>query len=96
VNLHDWCEVYYQGIGWVPLDQSFGLQESENDKVKNFYLTGIDSYRLIVNEDFSQDLFPAKIWPRSEPVDFQRGELEWKGGNIYFGDWTYEMRVTYK
>lgn len=95
VNLHDWCEVYYQGIGWVPLDQSFGMQESRNEKLKNFYLTGIDSYRLIVNEDFSQALFPAKIWPRSEPVDFQRGELEWKGGNIYFGDWTYKMNVIY-
>ncbi|WP_101309679.1 transglutaminase-like domain-containing protein [Labilibaculum manganireducens] len=95
VNLHDWCEVYYEGIGWVPLDQSFGLQESKNDKVRNFYKTSIDSYRLIVNEDFSQDLFPSKIWPRSEPVDFQRGELEWKGGNLYFGDWTYKMEVTY-
>ncbi len=95
VNLHDWCEVYYEGIGWVPLDQSFGLQNSENDKVKNFYKTSIDSYRLIVNEDFAQDLFPAKIWPRSEPVDFQRGELEWKNGNLYFGDWTYKMRVIY-
>jgi transglutaminase-like putative cysteine protease len=29
VNLHDWCEVYYEGVGWVPLDQSFGLQDSE-------------------------------------------------------------------
>lgn len=63
--------------------------------MKNFYLTGIDSYRLIVNEDFSQDLFPVKIWPRSEPIDFQRGELEWKGGNIYFSDWTYKMNVIY-
>ena len=95
VNLHDWCEVYYEGIGWVPLDQSFGLQESKNDKVRNFYKTSIDSYRLIVNEDFSQDLFPSKIWTRSEPVDFQRGELEWKGGNLYFSDWTYKMEVTY-
>ena len=32
VNLHDWCEVYYEGIGWVPLDQSFGLQDSKDDK----------------------------------------------------------------
>ncbi|HWS01280.1 MAG TPA: transglutaminase domain-containing protein, partial [Prolixibacteraceae bacterium] len=24
-NLHDWCEVWYEGYGWVPLDQSFGL-----------------------------------------------------------------------
>jgi len=95
VNLHDWCEVYYEGIGWVPLDQSFGLQVSEKEKVRNFYRTGIDSYRLIVNDDFSQKFFPAKIWPRSEPLDFQRGELEWKNGNIYFGDWTYKMKVTY-
>lgn len=95
VNLHDWCEVYYEGIGWIPLDQSFGLQESENIKVQNFYKTSIDSYRLIVNDDFSQDLFPAKIWPRSEPIDFQRGELEWKGGNLYFSDWNYKMKVTY-
>lgn len=96
VNLHDWCEVYYEGIGWVPLDQSFGLQKSKNEKIKTFYQSGIDSYRLIVNDDFSQPLFPAKIWPRSEPVDFQRGELEWKKGNLYFGDWTYKMNVTYK
>ena len=95
VNLHDWCEVYYQGVGWVPLDQSFGLQNSEYEKVKNFYRTGIDPYRLIVNDDFSREFFPAKIWPRSEPIDFQRGELEWKGGNIYFDKWTYKMEVSY-
>jgi hypothetical protein len=24
VNLHDWAEVYFEGVGWVPVDQSFG------------------------------------------------------------------------
>lgn len=93
VNLHDWCEVYYEGVGWVPLDQSFEMQKSEVPHVKNFYKTGIDAYRLIVNDDFSQEFYPKKNWPRSEPIDFQRGELEWAGGNLYFSDWTYKMKV---
>jgi hypothetical protein len=95
LNLHDWCEVYYEGIGWVPLDQSFGLQNSENQQVKDFYISGIDEYRLIVNDDFSSEFEPEKQFFRSEPIDFQRGELEWKGGNIYFNRWNYHVDITY-
>jgi len=95
LNLHDWCEVYYEGIGWVPLDQSFGLQNSENQQVKDFYISGIDEYRLIVNDDFSSEFDPEKQFFRSEPIDFQRGELEWKGGNIYFNRWNYHVDITY-
>lgn len=93
VNLHDWCEVYYEGIGWVPLDQSFGLQVSPDEKVRNFYRSGIDSYRLIVNDDYARELTPAKKYFRSEPYDFQRGELEWEGGNLYFNQWNWHMEV---
>jgi len=95
VNLHDWCEVYYEGIGWIPLDQSFGLQNSDNKQVKEFYITGIDAYRLIVNDDYGSAFVPPKRFYRSEPLDFQRGELEWNGGNLYFSDWNYSMKVTY-
>lgn len=93
VNLHDWCEVYYEDVGWVPLDQSFGLQASPDEKVRNFYRSGIDSYRLIVNDDYSRELSPAKKYMRSEPYDFQRGELEWEGGNLYFDQWSWDMEV---
>ena len=24
-NLHDWAEVYFEGPGWVPVDESFGI-----------------------------------------------------------------------
>jgi len=95
LNLHDWCEVYYEGIGWVPLDQSFGLQNSENQQLKYFYISGIDEYRLIINDDFSSEFEPEKQFFRSEPIDFQRGELEWKGGNIYFNRWNYHVDITY-
>ena len=95
INLHDWTEIYYEGIGWVPVDPSFKLTNHENIKVKEYYLQGIDSYRFIVNDDFGRDLFPKKKFPRSEPYDFQRGELEWEAGNIYFDKWDYHMDVNY-
>ncbi len=90
-NLHDWAEVYYEGIGWVPLDVTFDLQQSENPDIKYFYTNGTDPYHFIVNDDFSLPLFPAKIYPRSETLDFQRGEVEWRGGNLYFNKWNYKM-----
>jgi transglutaminase-like putative cysteine protease len=95
VNLHDWCEVYFEGIGWVPVDQSFGLQSSSDEKVRKFYSSGIDSYRLIVNDDYGRKLVPEKKFPRSEPYDLQRGELEWEGGNLYFDKWNWHMEVEY-
>ena len=94
-NLHDWCEVYYEGTGWVPVDISYDLQKSENALIRNFYLSGIDSYRLIVNNGIAGPLHPEKQFLRSEPYDFQRGEVEWKGGNLYFDKWDYDMNIKY-
>ncbi|MBR8533993.1 transglutaminase domain-containing protein [Carboxylicivirga sediminis] len=93
INLHDWCEVYYQGVGWVPLDMSFSLQKSDDERIKEFYISGIDAYRLIVNDGIGADFYPIKRFMRSEPWDFQRGELEWSGGNIYFSQWAYELTL---
>lgn len=95
INLHDWCEIYVDQYGWIPVDQSFGIKNYLSEDQKYFYLGGIDAYRLIVNDDISQPLFPAKIFPRSETVDFQRGEVEWRGGNLYFDLWNYKMEIDY-
>ena len=95
INLHDWAEAYFEGIGWVPVDVSFGRVPNEMDNVAHFYLGGIDAYRYYVNEDYSGNFFPAKTHLRSETVDFQRGEVEWKGENLYFGRWKYKMNVEY-
>ena len=95
INLHDWCEIYVDEYGWIPVDQSFGIKNYLDDSQKYFYLGGIDAFRFIVNDDYSKPLFPAKIYPRSETVDFQRGEVEWKGGNLYFDKWNYSMEVEY-
>lgn len=95
INLHDWCQIYFEGIGWVPVDQSFGLTESDDKNVHWFYLGGLDAYRLIVNDDYAMPLFPEKTYLRSETNDFQRGEVEWRGGNLYFNLWDYHMEIEY-
>lgn len=94
-NMHDWAQVYFEGIGWVPVDQSFGLFSSDNEDEKHFFMSGIDSYRMIVNDDFSSSLFPKKDYTRSETVDFQRGEVEWRKGNLYFNQWKWNIEVEY-
>lgn len=95
-NLHDWSEIYLEGIGWIPVDQSFGMPVyARNDAETWFFLGGIDSWRMVVNQDFGKDLYPKKKYPRSETVDFQRGEVEWKGGNLYFDQWDYSWDITY-
>lgn len=95
-NLHDWAEVYFEGVGWVPVDQSFGIPTyARNADEQYFFLGGIDSWRMIVNSDYGRTLVPFKKHPRSETVDFQRGEVEWDGGNLYFPQWDYHMDIEY-
>lgn len=86
---------YFEPNGWLPVDSDIGLLDSEIEEEKWFFLGGMDAYRLIVNDDYSQSLYPAKIHFRSETIDFQRGEVEWDGGNLYFDqwDWDYEVKL---
>ena len=94
-NLHDWGELYFEGAGWVPADMSFGIPSyAENEEERYFFLGGIDSWRMVVNSDYGMPLFPEKKFPRSETVDFQRGEVEWDGGNLYFDQWDWHIDVT--
>jgi hypothetical protein len=94
-NLHDWCEVYFEGPGWIPSDVSYDLQNSETKEIREYFLSGIDSYRMIVNDGVAGNLYPQKYFMRSEPYDFQRGEVEWNGGNLYFDKWDYDMKIEY-
>ena len=97
LNMHDWGEFYIEDTGWIPMDQSYGINTfADNEDIKYFYTNGIDAYRWIVNNDFSQPLFPNKIYMRSDDMDFQRGELEWRGGNIYYDQWKWDFDVSYE
>jgi transglutaminase-like putative cysteine protease len=97
-NIHDWGQVYLAPYGWLPMDVTFGrLMAGANakpgdDKLEWFYLGGLDAYRIAFNDDYSQPFTPPKTFFRSETVDSQRGEVEWKGGNLYFDQWDYDFR----
>ena len=90
-NLHDWGWLYIAPYGWLPMDVTFGHLDSADQAVANFYLGGLDAYRIAFNDDYSAEFVPAKKFFRSEPVDLQRGEAEWDGGNLYFDQWDYDF-----
>jgi transglutaminase-like putative cysteine protease len=97
---HDWTEIYLAPYGWVPVDPYMGiyatryatsLTAAQRQELRDFYFGGLDQYRMSANSDHSQPLAPAKQAMRSDNVDFQRGELEWGGHNVYFDHFSYEL-----
>jgi hypothetical protein len=92
-DMHDWCEIYLPPYGWVPMDVTYGFVDSPNDREKWFYFGGIDAGRLVLNTDYQQPVYPSKAFYRSEIVDFQRGEVEWRGGNLYFNQWNWDFNA---
>lgn len=94
LNYHDWAEVYFEGVGWVPVDVSFGrYTSSENPLIQKFYSTGIDSYRFATNTDVSQTFYPQKKYIRSETVDCQAGEVETSKGNLFYPAWDQKLEI---
>lgn len=94
INMHDWTQFYIEPYGWLYADPSHGLIDSEDPEVKWYNFGNFDRYRLIVNSDYGMELHPPKKHFRSEPVDFQRGEVEWDGGNLYFNQWSWDFEAT--
>ncbi len=93
---HDWAQVYLDG-GWIPVDPSFGGSRRSDEALTNFYFGGLDAFRMIANEDFQSELVPEKVYPRSDPVDNQRGEVETRDGNVYYDqfDWSVYVRESH-
>ena len=87
-NYHDWAETYFEGVGWVPVDVSFGRYGNTPDKdAQTFYSHGIDSHRFSTNKGVCGELYPPKKFVRSETVDFQAGEVECSRGNLFYPGW---------
>ena len=93
-NLHDWAEVYFEGVGWVPVDVSFGRYvNSKNNNVRNFFSKGMDCYRFATNTGICSPLYPTKTFTRSETIDFQMGEVECSKGNLFYPGWKKRLDV---
>ncbi len=103
-NLHDWAEILTEPYGWIPVDPNFGLDikqrfdaldAAERQELKDFFFGGMDAYRLVINSEHGYPHYPPKRTPRSDDVDFQRGELEAGGENLYFHQFRYRLDVEY-
>jgi transglutaminase-like putative cysteine protease len=101
-SIHDWCEIYLEPHGWMPVDPYKGiwamryattLSPEQRREARDFYFGGLDYYRMAANSDHNQKLTPPKNSFRSDTVDFQRGELEWGTNNIYFDQYNYELKI---
>lgn len=99
-DIHDWSEIYLAPYGWVPVDPYMSLYarqytpaltESERGELADFYFGGLDPYRMACNCDHGQPLAPLKDSPRSDTIDFQRGEFEASGKNIYYDQFRYHF-----
>lgn len=90
-NLHDWGQLYIAPYGWIPMDVTAGRLDSDDPEIAAFYLGGLDAYRIAFNDDYGTEFVPPKTHFRSETVDLQRGEAEWRGGNLYFDQWDYDF-----
>jgi len=90
---HDWAQFYVEPYGWLYADPSFGGRRKSIEKYHRFYFGNMDHFRLVANTDISSELIPAKKHFRSDIVDNQRGEVEWRETNLYYDKWDYELTV---
>ena len=93
-GMHDWAQFYVEPYGWLYADPSFGGVRRHGEKWRNeFYFGNIEGYRLAANTEISYQFTPPKKYVRSDPVDSQRGEVEWAGGNLYYDKWDYKFTI---
>ena len=75
---HDWAEFYSPRLGWLPVDCSFGgsAYKMKSDLRWNFYFGNLDPWRMVANRVYFAPFAPEKKYPRVDPYDNQRGEIE--------------------
>lgn len=102
-GMHDWTEFYIEPYGWLPADPDRAVntyRDYEEDldpaqikELASWPFGNLDHYRLAVNSDHSAPLFPPKSDFMSDTIDFQRGEVECDGKNLYLDQWKTKMEI---
>jgi len=92
-GMHDWAQFYIEPYGWLYADPSFGGRRHGEEWRSEFYFGSTEGYRMAANIEISAPFDPPKRYFRSDPVDSQRGEVEWGGGNLYYDKWDFELKL---
>ena len=91
-NMHDWGWLYLAPYGWVPMDVTTGrLRVGDPSIDATSTSAGSTPTASRSTTTSAAEFVPPKQHFRSETVDSQRGEVEWRGGNLYFDQWDYEF-----
>ena len=95
VGSHDWAEFYSERLGWLPVDCSYGGggRRAGSDLRWNFYFGNLDPWRMVANRTYFAPFAPEKKYPRVDPYDNQRGEIETERRGLRQGEFStrYEM-----
>ncbi len=95
VGSHDWAEFYSPRLGWLPVDCSFGgtARRGGAEEGWNFYFGNLDPWRMVANRAYFAPFAPEKRFPRRDPYDNQRGEVETQTRGLGAGEFStrYEM-----
>ena len=83
---HDWAQFYVDPYGWVFADLSFGgsAWRMGNTERWNYYFGNLDIFRMPANSEIQMEFTPEKKWLRIDPIDNQRGEIEYEDHGLSF------------
>jgi hypothetical protein len=87
---HDWAVAFLGDFGWRPVDLSFGGKKKDDIERRMFYLGNLDGFRMIANDEFMQEFYPATRFMRLDPYDNQVGEAEYEDEKA-FGEHKIEV-----
>ena len=90
---HDWAEFYVEPYGWMYADPSFGGSAYRTGQTErwNYYFGNLDIYRMVANSAMQSEFNPPKRYFRADPVDNQRGEVEYENRGLDFTEFTAEQ-----
>lgn len=83
---HDWAEFYVAPYGWLYTDLSFGGSAWREGKTMrhNYYFGNLDIFRMAANCAIQSPLTPPKRHFRADPIDNQRGEVEYEDEGLTY------------
>ncbi|RFZ76371.1 transglutaminase domain-containing protein [Lacrimispora amygdalina] len=92
---HDWAEFYIEPYGWLYVDTSFGGSAYRSGQIErwNYYFANLDIYRMVANSEMQSEFMPPKVYFRADPIDNQRGEVEYEDGGLHFSQFDSFMKT---